>query len=107
MASAPTSLATLAPGGHLSMENVAYYELKAQGGASLVTLGDVIIHPTGLAHPEAVLLTDPDIYPSLYTVAEAIKRHGAVASIEIDHGGGGCLPIFYQRRESPWSFGHD
>lgn len=63
MASAPTSLATLGPGGHPSLENIAYYELRAKGGACIVTMGDVIVHGTGLAHPEAVLLTDPDVLP--------------------------------------------
>ena len=94
MASAPTSLATLGPGGHPSLENIAYYELRAKGGACIVTMGDVIIHGTGLAHPEAVLLTDPDVLPALVPLAEAIRRHGAVASIEIDHGGGKANPMF-------------
>ena len=94
MASAPTSLATLGPGGHPSLENIAYYELRAKGGACIVTMGDVIVHGTVLAHPEAVLLTDPDVLPALVPLAEAIRRHGAVASIEIDHGGGKANPMF-------------
>lgn len=94
MASAPTSLATLGPGGHPSLENIAYYELRAKGGACIVTMGDVIVHGTGLAHPEAVLLTDPDVLPPWCPLAEAIRRHGAVASIEIDHGGGKANPMF-------------
>lgn len=94
MASAPTSLATLGPGGHPSLENIAYYELRAKGGACIVTMGDVIVHGTGLAHPEAVLLTDPDVLPALVPLAEAIRRHGALASIEIDHGGGKANPMF-------------
>ena len=94
MASAPTSLATLGPGGHPSLENIAYYELRAKGGACIVTMGDVIVHGTGLAHPEAVLLTDPDVLPALMPLAEAIRRHGAVVSIEIDHGGGKANPMF-------------
>ena len=57
-------------------------------------MGDVIVHGTGLAHPEAVLLTDPDVLPALVPLAEAIRRHGAVASIEIDHGGGKANPMF-------------
>ena len=87
MASAPTSLATLGPGGHPSLENIAYYELRAKGGACIVTMGDVIVHGTGLAHPEAVLLTDPDVLPALVPLAEAIRRHGAVASIQLNHVG--------------------
>ena len=85
MASAPTSLATLGPGGHPSLENIAYYELRAKGGACIVTMGDVIVHGTGLAHPEAVLLTDPDVLPALMPLAEAIRRPG-----EDDCPGGGA-----------------
>ena len=40
MESAPTSLATLGPGGHPSMENIAYYELRAKGGAGAVTISE-------------------------------------------------------------------
>lgn len=94
MASAPTSLATLAPGGRPSMKNIAYYELRAKGGACIVTMGDVIVHETGLAHPEAVCLKDPDFIPHAVPLTDAIKRHGAVASIEIDHGGGKANPAF-------------
>jgi 2,4-dienoyl-CoA reductase-like NADH-dependent reductase (Old Yellow Enzyme family)/NADPH-dependent 2,4-dienoyl-CoA reductase/sulfur reductase-like enzyme len=108
MASAPTSLATLGPNGYPSAENVAYYELRAKGGACMVTLGDTIIHPSGLAHPEAVLLTDPNILPHLIRVSEAIRKHGAVASIEIDHGGANCWPEYTpdHRVIGPSSFVH-
>lgn len=94
IASAPTSLATLGRGGYPSLENIAYYDLRARGGACMVTLGDVIVDPSGLAHPEAVCLKDPDVVPHIRRVAEAIRSHGAVASIEIDHGGCHCSPAF-------------
>ena len=42
--SAPTSLAELSPEGCLTRENIAYYQLKAKGGAAVVTVGESIVH---------------------------------------------------------------
>ena len=51
--SAPTSLAELSPEGYLTRENIAYYRLKAKGGAAVVTVGESIVHsPTGKSHPK-------------------------------------------------------
>ena len=40
MVSAPTSLAEMGPGGVFSPENIAYYELRAKGGAAIVTVSE-------------------------------------------------------------------
>ena len=37
--SAPTGLMSYTARGHLTTENMAYYELKAKGGCGVVTLG--------------------------------------------------------------------
>lgn len=39
MASAPTSLGHPGARWHPSLENIAYYELRAKGGACIVTMG--------------------------------------------------------------------
>ena len=39
MISSPTSLAEMGPGGVFSPENIAYYELRAKGGAAIVNVG--------------------------------------------------------------------
>lgn len=86
--SPPNSLQELSPEGHLRPQDVAFYELKAQGGAALVTLGESIIHtPTGKSHTKQIPLDDDLAIPSLAETAWAIRRHGAVASIELSHGG--------------------
>jgi 2,4-dienoyl-CoA reductase-like NADH-dependent reductase (Old Yellow Enzyme family)/thioredoxin reductase len=93
--SAPTSLAELAPGGRLSVENIAYYRLRAAGGCAVVTVGDSIVEsPTGRSHPMQIALDDPDVAPSLKMCADAIHSHGAHASIELDHGGVLCAERF-------------
>lgn len=93
--SAPTSLAELSAEGHLTRENIAYYKLKARGGAAAVTVGESIVHSaTGKSHPKQILLDDEGVIPSLVEVADAIHQYGAIASIELSHGGMECDPAF-------------
>lgn len=93
--SAPTSLAELGPREHYSPENIAYYKLRAAGGAALVTVGDVIVEiNTGRSHPQQVGMDDPTILPYLVELADAIHSGGAAAGIELDHGGALCSPEF-------------
>ncbi|MBN1625772.1 MAG: FAD-dependent oxidoreductase [Deltaproteobacteria bacterium] len=93
--SAPTSIAELGPDSHLTRENIAYYRLKARGGAAAVTVGESIVHSaTGKSHPKQILLDDEGVIPSLVETADAIHQYGAIASIELSHGGMECDPIF-------------
>ena len=82
------------PDGTLSLHNIAYYARKAQGGASLVTVGDGIVHPTGKDHPNQVYLFTDRCLPSLTRCAEEIHKYGAAASYELSHGGIVCNPEF-------------
>lgn len=85
---APTGLMSLSPLGHLTTENIAYYELKAKGGCAVVTLGESIVdRKTGESHNRQIRLDDPDILPCLANTVKAIKRHGALANIELSHSG--------------------
>lgn len=86
--SAPTGLMSYTAQGHLTTENIAYYERKAKGGCGVVTLGESIVHSaTGQSHDRQICLDDPHVLPSLANTARAITRHGAVANIELSHGG--------------------
>jgi len=93
--SSPTSQAWLAPGNQLSAENIAYYQMRAMGGASLVTVGDCVVEvPTGKSHPMQVAIDDEATENSLTRCADAIHYGGAYASAEIDHGGDRCEPQY-------------
>ena len=84
----PTGSPMVIPPEYLKRECTAFYELRAKGGAAVVTLGDGIVHtPTGLMHPYKLRLDDPSIIPSLANTARAIRQHGAVPSLELSHGG--------------------
>ena len=95
MFSAPTSMAELGADEHYSKENIEYYKLRALGGAAVVPVGDVIVDlDTGRSHPQQVGINDPSAMPYLCAVADAIHSGGAMASVEIDHGGALCDPVF-------------
>ncbi|SHI03516.1 2,4-dienoyl-CoA reductase [Sporobacter termitidis DSM 10068] len=69
-------------------EGIAYYERKAIGGAASVCIGDAMIDSDlALANGNHLLLDDPGVRPHLTKLSDAITRHGAVASMELSHGG--------------------
>jgi 2,4-dienoyl-CoA reductase-like NADH-dependent reductase (Old Yellow Enzyme family) len=78
-------------GDHLNLpskELIAYYELKALGGAASVTMGDCLVDSkNGRVTPVQFPLDDPDQKGPLSALVKAITRHGAVASLELQHGG--------------------
>ena len=93
---APTGMMDLTPDGRLTPYNVSYYELKAMGGAAVVTLGESITDTqTGESHNRQIHLDDPNAQPSLTHTVLAIQRSGALANIELSHGGkyGGLMSI--------------
>ena len=84
----PTGLQHNHYGNHPINETINYYERKAIGGAASVCIGDAMVDgEIALANGNHILLDDPTARPHLNKLAEAIKRHGAVASMEMSHGG--------------------
>jgi 2,4-dienoyl-CoA reductase-like NADH-dependent reductase (Old Yellow Enzyme family)/thioredoxin reductase len=97
--SAPTSIAEISSECTLTRDNIAYYQLKAKGGAAVVTVGESIVHSaTGRSHPKQILLDRAAVIPSLVETADAIHKYGALASIELSHGGMECDPVFLNGR---------
>jgi 2,4-dienoyl-CoA reductase-like NADH-dependent reductase (Old Yellow Enzyme family)/thioredoxin reductase len=86
--SAPMTYPILTSDGCLTPEAIAFYELRAKGGAAVVTVSEVIVDSkTGKYYPIQVVLDAPNAKDSLAMAARAIKRHGAIPSIELSHGG--------------------
>ena len=71
------------PQAHAAMRGV-----KAEGGWAVVSTEEVEIHPSSDISPyiEGRLWDDRDV-PALALVTDAIHRHGALAAIELAHGG--------------------
>ena len=90
---APTGHPDVSVDGEFSEDAVAYYERKAQGGAAVVTLGEAIVDSRyGKRHPFQVSLDCRNSYHSLSQVADRIRRHGAVPSMELQHSGMKATP---------------
>ncbi len=84
--SAPTGHPDVSVDGEFSEDAVAYYERKAQGGAAAVTLGEAIVDSRyGKRHPFQVSLDCRNSLHSLSQIADRIRRHGAVPSLELQH----------------------
>ena len=65
-----------------------FYELRAKGGAASVTVSELVVHPeTDASHMLHLDLSTPGCLAAHTFVADAIRRHGAVPSIEFSHSG--------------------
>ena len=84
----PTGMQHTHYGNHPINETICYYERKAVGGAASVCIGDAMVDSEiALANGNHILLDDPTGKPHLNKLSEAIRRHGAVAAMELSHGG--------------------
>ena len=88
MVSAPMTFPDIPPEGYVTKEAAAFYELRAKGGAAVVTLSECIVHiKTGMSHSRHINLQDEGVLAGLTEAARSIKRHGALANVELSHGG--------------------
>lgn len=88
MFSAPMGGTDITNDGCIGPKSTAFYELRAKGGAAAVTVSELMVHPkTDGSHAYHL---DESILNSLasatYT-ADAIRRHGAIPSLELSHSG--------------------
>lgn len=68
--------------------STAFYELRAKGGAGAVTVSECVVHPkTEGSHMYHLDLETVGSLSSFTYTADAIRRHGAIASVELSHSG--------------------
>lgn len=66
----------------------AFYELRAKGGAAAVTMSELVVHPeTDGSQMMHLNLKTPGALAAFTFCADAIKRHGAIPSVEFSHSG--------------------
>ena len=88
MCSAPMGFPDLTEDGCLTDGAIAFYENRARGGAAIVTVSEACVdYAHGKSHGRLINLTNPGVIAGLTNAARAIKRHGAVAGIELNHAG--------------------
>ncbi len=72
----------------LTREGIAFYETKAMGGFASVCVGDFMVDTrAGHSHPFQLRGDDVKGKATMTLTANAITRHGAVASVELNHAG--------------------
>ena len=87
MFGAPMGGTDITADGCIGPRSLKFYELRAYGGAASVTVSECMVHPTDGSHAFRLDLSVPESLPSFTYTADAIKRHGAVPSLELSHSG--------------------
>ena len=88
MCSAPMGFPDLTEDGCLTEGAIAFYENRARGGAAIVTVSEACVDYTnGKSHGRLINLCNPGVLAGLTNCARAIRRHGALASVELNHAG--------------------
>ena len=86
--SSPQDTYRLTYEGFLNESATAFYEMKAMGGFATVCLGDMMVDSRS-GHSHQFMLRGDDMKGrySFTRTAAAIKRHGAVSGVELNHAG--------------------
>ena len=88
MFSAPTGGTDITNDGCIGPKSTAFYELRGKGGAGAVTVSECMVHPkTDGSHAYHLDTTILNSLASATYTADAIRRHGAIASLELSHSG--------------------
>lgn len=88
MFSAPMGGTDITNDGCIGPKSTAFYELRGKGGAAAVTVSECMVHPktdgSHAYHLDTAVLNS--LAAASYT-ADAIRRHGAMPSLELSHSG--------------------
>ena len=88
MVSAPMGATDITAEGTPGLRTQSFYEARAKGGAAAVTVSELVVHPeTDGSQMLHLSLATPGQLGAFAYAADAIKRHGAIASIELSHSG--------------------
>jgi 2,4-dienoyl-CoA reductase-like NADH-dependent reductase (Old Yellow Enzyme family)/thioredoxin reductase len=75
------------PTGGVSQRYVDYCAARAAGGAALILLESMYVHPLGRNHRYQLGLHDDELVPGYRRLVEACHRHGALVGAEIQFAG--------------------
>ena len=88
MFSAPMGGTDITNDGCIGPKSTAFYELRGKGGAAAVTVSECMVHPqTDGSHAYHLDTAVLNSLASFTYTADAIRRHGAIASVELSHSG--------------------
>ena len=73
--------------GCIGPKSQAFYEYRAKGGCAAVTVSELMVHPSDGSHAYRLDESILNSLPKATYTADAIRRHGAIPSIELSHSG--------------------
>jgi len=74
--------------GHVTDQQIAYYEARAKGGAALLLVGSVgVTAPDGLSSPRQSALANESMVAGFARLAERVHAHGAKLALQLVHNG--------------------
>ncbi len=68
--------------------HVAYYCIRAAGGAGLIVLEGSVVHPSDWPYEYCIFGYDEAVVADYQQIAEAVHRHGALVLAHLTHSGG-------------------
>lgn len=83
---APMTLSVCEPGGYVSQDDVDFYARRASAVGMAIT-GSAYVHLKGQAFADSFSVAEDDKIEGLSRLAKAIKDQGALAILQIYHGG--------------------
>lgn len=108
MCSAPMGATDITADGSPGPRTQGFYELRAKGGAAVVTVSELVVHPqTDGSQMLHLNLKNRGQLAAFAYVADAIKRHGSVPSIELSHSGqyAGTYMVDKEGKQSLYQYG--
>ncbi|MFI8461829.1 NADH:flavin oxidoreductase [Kitasatospora sp. NPDC085464] len=84
---APMSVGYADPDGTVTDREIEHYARRAQGGAGVVITENFAISVAGRQMPLQTLASDDEQLPGLRRLAAEIRRHGALAIVQLVHAG--------------------
>ena len=82
-------------------KDVAYYGERAKGGAGLIIIGALRVHPTTLNSPLNIMAFKPNVIPIFQEITDAIHEHDGKVIGQLLHMGRQIYPGY--SRTPPWS----
>ena len=73
--------------GYVTRKMVSYYASRAKGSASLIVVEGAAVEDTGKVYLSQLMASDETYLPGLNELAEGIKKNGAFAVLQLQHGG--------------------
>ncbi|MGT2756289.1 NADH-dependent flavin oxidoreductase [Streptococcus ovuberis] len=83
---APMTLSACEPGGYVSQADIDFYERRSLSAGLLIT-GSAYVHPQGQAFADSFSAAEDDKIEGLSRLAQAMKKNGSLAILQLYHGG--------------------